>query len=196
MGKIYVIIGKSASGKDHIYQSILKDSGLDLKKIVSYTTRPKRENEENGKEYFFSNEDQLAEFRKKGKIIEERVYETIYGPWYYFLVDDGQIQADKYDYLTIGTIESFMSMKKYFKDIVCPIYIEVDDGIRLIRAVKREQEQPKPGYNEVCRRFLADSEDFSEEKLKEAGIIKRFSNNGRIEDCIDEIKNYIKKFLI
>ena len=195
MGKIYVIIGKSASGKDHIYQSILKDSGLNLKKIVSYTTRPKRENEENGREYFFSDKEQLDELKKQGKIIEERIYNTVYGPWHYFMVDDGRIQIDKNDYLTIGTIESFVSMKDYFgKDVICPVYIEVDDGIRLIRAVKREQKQINPGYNEVCRRFLADSEDFSEEKIKEAGIEKRFSNNGSIEECIDEIKSYINSF--
>ena len=192
MGKIYMIIGKSASGKDHIYQSIAEDKALDLKKFVTYTTRPKREGEEHGKEYFFSNQTQLQEFRDQGKIIEERVYDTIFGPWYYYTADDGQIQTQKYDYITIGTLESYISMKQYFEEgVLCPVYIEVEDGTRLIRAIIREQKQQEPGYREVCRRFIADAEDFSEKRLEEAGIQKRFYNNDRIEDCIEEIRDYI-----
>ena len=44
----------------------------------------------------------------------------------------------------------------------------------------------------MCRRFLADARDFSEEKLQEAGITKRFYNT-ELESCIKEIKNYIQK---
>ena len=77
-----------------------------------------------------------------------------------------------------------------------PIYIEVDDGIRLMRAINREQKQEVPQYEEMCRRFLADSKDFSEEKIKEAGINQRFSNDGTIEDCIRDIKEAIKQQLL
>ena len=40
------------------------------------------------------------------------------------------------------------------------IYIEVEDGVRLERALKREQQQASPKYAEMCRRFLADQDDF------------------------------------
>jgi guanylate kinase len=43
----------------------------------------------------------------------------------------------------------------------------------------------------MCRRFLADSEDFSEENIAKAGITRRFSNNGELEDCISEVKSAI-----
>ena len=46
-------------------------------------------------------------------------------------------------------------------------------------------------YEEMCRRFLADSEDFSEENIAKAGITRRFSNNGELEDCISEVKSAI-----
>ena len=49
-------------------------------------------------------------------------------------------------------------------------------------------------YAELCRRFLADSEDFSEEKLKEAGINVRF-NNDDLESCIGNIRDYISSML-
>jgi hypothetical protein len=76
-----------------------------------------------------------------------------------------------------------------------PIYIEVEDGLRLARAVERERLQTNPKYAELCRRFLADSSDFSEEKLKEAGISRRFSNEGEIEECIDEIKMEMRTWI-
>ena len=44
----------------------------------------------------------------------------------------------------------------------------------------------------MCRRFLADSVDFSEENIKKAGIEKRFYNNGSIEECIEQIKEEVK----
>ena len=51
MGKIFYIMGKSASGKDHIYARLAAHEGLGLKKLVLYTTRPIRAEEENGKQY-------------------------------------------------------------------------------------------------------------------------------------------------
>jgi guanylate kinase len=83
-------------------------------------------------------------------------------------------------------------MQKYFgKDRIVPIYIEVEDGERLLRAIARER-QGAPKYEEMCRRFLADAADFSEEKLAAAGIDKRFFNH-KLEDTIREITEYIKK---
>ena len=82
-------------------------------------------------------------------------------------------------------------MEYFGKECMLPIYIEVEDGLRLQRAIKREQEQDVPHYEEMCRRFLADSEDFSEENIAKAGITRRFSNNGELEDCISEVKSAI-----
>ena len=192
MGKIFMIIGKSASGKDHIYPKLLEDGTLGLKPLILYTTRPKRRGEEDGREYYFTDVKHLEELRKAGKIIEERVYPTVHGDWYYCTADEGQISSDE-NYLTIGTLQSFLKMKQYFgNDILVPLYIESDPYLRLQRALGREKKQKEPEYKEVCRRFLADEEDFSEEKLKESGVDKRFLNNTELEDCINSIKIFIK----
>ena len=106
MGKIYYLMGKSASGKDHIYEHLIQETALDLKPFVLYTTRPIRSGEQDGREYFFVDEKRLSELREAGKIIEERMYSTVQGPWYYFTADDGQIDLVKHDYLGIGTLES------------------------------------------------------------------------------------------
>jgi len=96
-------------------------------------------------------------------------------------------------YLGIGTLESYTQLKNYYgEEKIAPIYIEVEDGERLKRAIAREEQQKTPKYEEMCRRFLADAQDFSEEKLQEAGITKRFYNT-ELESCIKEIKNYIQK---
>ena len=72
-----------------------------------------------------------------------------------------------------------------------PLYIQVDDGIRLSRALERERAQNYPQYAEMCRRFLADQNDFSEENILKAGIWKRFQNHN-LDECVKEIGNYIK----
>ena len=192
MGKIYYLMGKSASGKDHIYEHLIKETELDLKPFVLYTTRPIRSGEQDGREYFFVDEKRLAEFREAGKIIEERMYSTVQGPWYYFTADDGQIDLAKHDYLGIGTLESYLKLKAYFgEQVMVPLYIEVEDGVRLERALTREKKQKMPRFAELCRRFLADCEDFSDEKLSEAGITKRYANVN-LDECLAEIENTIK----
>ena len=193
MGKIFYIMGKSSSGKDTIYKRFLGDQELKLRNIILYTTRPMRQGEMPGREYYFVEEGTFQEFQKQGKIIEARTYQTVYGPWIYFTADDGQIELEKRNYLGIGTLESYMNMKEYYGEKnLCPLYIEVEDGERLKRAICREELQQEPKYAEMCRRFLADTEDFSEENLKRAGITKRFSNID-LESCIKELKNCIQK---
>ena len=90
MGKIFYIMGKSASGKDHIYARLAAHEGLGLKKLVLYTTRPIRAEEENGKQYYFVDDKKLEEFRSSGNLIEARAYHTVHGIWNYFTADDGQ----------------------------------------------------------------------------------------------------------
>lgn len=193
MNRIYVIIGKSASGKDTIAKRLLSDSSLRLEPIVPYTTRPIRAGEKNGTDYFFTDDLDLRELRAQGKVIECRTYHTVYGDWNYFTADDGQIDLTKSDSLTVGTIESYVSFRNYFgEDRVTPIYIEVDDGERLTRALEREKKQQVPKYEEMCRRFLADQQDFSEEKLRDAGIDRRFENKD-IDETVAEIADVIRQ---
>ena len=194
MGTIYCVIGKSSTGKDSIYKRLLQREDLQLKKIVPYTTRPIREKEVEGVEYHFVTEEKRLELEAAGKIIEGRSYDTIYGRWDYFTVDDGQIDLAGSDYLLIGTLETYGKLKEYYKKgQIVPIYIEVEDGERLERALRRERKQPEPKYEEMCRRFLADSRDFSKKKLEEYGVTKVFDNGDDIEKTVEAIAAYIKE---
>lgn len=195
MGKIICLMGKSSTGKDTIFRELMRNKELNLQRIVSYTTRPVRAGEVQGKQYFFVQEEEFQNLKKAGRVVEDRVYHTCHGLWRYFTVDDGRIDLEKNDYIVIGTLESFVKSREYFgEDKLIPVLIELDDGERLQRALDRERSQDNPKYEEMCRRFLADSEDFSEENMKKAGISKRFYN-GELETCISGIVSYIKEQL-
>ncbi len=191
MGKIICLMGKSSTGKDTIFKSLLSDKDLGLKKIVPYTTRPIRAGERNGVEYFFRSEEDFLQLKARGRIIEDREYHTFHGLWRYFVADDGQIE-DSGNYIMIGTLEAYRHLQDYFgTERVLPVMIELDDGDRLQRALNRERRQESPKYEEMCRRFLADSEDFSEEKILSAGITKRFVNSD-LKQCLCQIRNFIE----
>lgn len=191
MGKIYYIMGKSSSGKDTIFKA-LKERLPRLKTVVLYTTRPAREGETHGTEYFFVAEKKLSQYEKEGKVIELRTYNTVHGPWKYATIDDGQIELEHADYLMIGTLESYRKLCGYYgQENVVPLYIEVEDGERLSRALARERQQTSPRYAELCRRFLADTEDFSEENLADAGITRRYLNENKLQ-CIEKITEGIQ----
>ena len=219
MRHLFYLIGKSATGKDTIYEELLKDDSLLLSPLVPYTTRPIRAGEVDGQEYHFTDEAGFEKLQREGKVIEARTYQTVLGPWTYFTVDDGGLSSDECqagdrasaadspkaasgpeggcapaeDILGIGTLESYVKLRDYYgKDHVIPLYIEVDDGLRLERALKRERKPGNHKYEEMCRRFLADQADFSEEKLEEAGIVRRFNNDEDRSICIGEVSDYIK----
>lgn len=192
MSYIFYLMGKSSSGKDTLYKK-LRERIPELKTIIGYTTRPVRDGEQNGREYYFVNEEKMKEMIQKGIVIENRAYHTVHGVWNYFTADDGQVESSGVDYILIGTLQSFLKVRNYYgKDRVIPIYIEVEDGIRLKRALEREMKQEKPKYEELCRRFLADAEDFKEQNIMDCNISRRFYNID-MEECLQEICQFIKE---
>ena len=195
MKYIFYLTGKSASGKDSIYKELLEDRSLMLQPVLLCTTRPKRQGETEGREYHFVDEDFYCGAEQTGGVIECRTYNTVHGPWRYFTLSTSVDENRDY-YLGIGTLESYTKIRGYFgDDRVIPIYIEVEDGERLIRAIGRECATGRPDYKEMCRRFLADAEDFSEEKLKAVGInSKNRYENADFAKCIDSIRSTISGY--
>ena len=197
---IFCLMGKSATGKDTIYRKLRERLTLpgapDLMEVVPYTTRPIRVGEENGREYYYESEEQFAAAKEAGRIIEDRAYNTVRGIWRYYTKDDGQIDLNAHHYLIIATLESYTSYRKYFgeKSLV-PFYLEVEERERLRRAIHREDKEASPHYSEICRRFLADEEDFSEEKLAAAGITRRYVNSDS-EACTEMIYKEICRNIV
>ena len=151
--RIFCLLGKSSTGKDKLYQSLIADPELGLHRLVPYTTRPIRTGEQEGREYHFVTEEQYeAQYealRDAGKIAEERSYPSVYGIWRYFTVLTGHVDLNHYSYLLIGTLESYRSLRRrceaaYGPGRIVPLYIEVEDGERLARALARERKQEEP----------------------------------------------------
>lgn len=192
MGKIVCLMGRSSSGKDTIYKKLLEQDKIVLRAIIPYTTRPIRAGETDGVEYHFTDETGFQELLSQGNVVEHRVYHTYLGMWRYFTVSDGNIDLVQHSYLLIGTLEAYTQMQTFYgADKVLPVMIELDDGERLQRALDRERAQDDPKYEEMCRRFLADAGDFSEEKLTGAGIDRTFYND-RVDRCLEEILTYLQ----
>lgn len=165
MGKIYCIIGKSGTGKDTVLCELLKDENIRLEKIVPYTTRPKRDGEVEGVNYHYVSVDELEVMEREGKVIERRTYDTIHGPWNYFTASTNISNVK--DYIIITTQKALEHFFSFFgKERIHVIYLLLNDKIRLERCIARESQQINPNYSEVCRRFLADEEDFDEDAIK------------------------------
>ena len=191
MGKLFVMMGKSASGKDTLYRQMM-ERYTDLHPVIPYTTRPVRAGESEGAEYHFVPVEQMEQMERRGQIVECRCYQTVKGPWYYFTADDGQIDFAKGDFALISTLEGYEQIQRFYgTDRVVPLYIEVEDFLRLERSLARERQQENPCVAEVCRRFLADEEDFSEEKLNRLGICRRISNI-TVDEALKQIGQALK----
>ncbi len=185
MGKIFVIMGPSCSGKDTLYKELKDYYGNVLKSIVLHTTRPMRKGEVEGKTYYFINDEKFEEMQKNNEIAEYRLYDTTHGIWTYATASRS-IDLDNNDYLTINTLDGYKSLKEYYgEDKIVPLYIQVDEDVRHARAEVREKQQEKPDYEQMEKRFKNDSKDFSIEKRIEAGIPESniFENNANPADA-------------
>lgn len=168
MGKLFYIIGKSAAGKDTVYKKILETFPI-LKPLVTYTTRPMRPGEQEGVQYHFIDHDKMQELIQQGLVYEHREYHVSNGDtWEYATVrdDDFKLDGDD-DYIAIGTLVSMRSLVEHVPSHkIVPIHVRCSAVERLRRAVEREHRSSHPDFEEVCRRFLSDEEDYSDDKLQ------------------------------
>lgn len=202
MGKIHMLMGKSSSGKDTIKNLLLKKFTLSewekfhLSEVTMYTTRPIRTGEENGKDYWFVDDDFLEEAKRNHKIVETRSYQTMHGVWNYFTYADS-INLNHNNYIYLNTLEAYHKLVSFYQqEQIIPYYIYVkDDGERLQRALNRERQQKNPKYTELCRRYISDEMDFSIDKLNSIPNLKWYENDN-LEECTNQIYQDIKKELI
>lgn len=189
--KIVFFIGPSSSGKDTFFKKV-KDI-YQIERIVPLTTRDKRLGEQEGEEYHFISQEQMDLLNIKNLLIERRTYNTFHGRWDYATGKEGiDLERNHYIYPAVWTIyQSFL--KHYPKKNLVPVYFQLDDGIRLQRALDREKEG-NCRYAEMCRRYLADEQDFSREMLT---LHKPFiiDNNGSIEETMDQLDDILVRKL-
>lgn len=175
MGKIICLMGKSSSGKDTLYKHLMSDRELGLRPIVPYTTRPIRAGEQDGVEYYFTDEEGFRRLNVEGRIIEERSYRTVHGLWRYFTVADDKIDLEAADHCLIGTLDVYLSLRHYYgPERVLPVLVELDDGERLARALARSSPSSIPGMRRCAADFWRTARIFPRSVLPRRGSPEDF----------------------
>lgn len=148
--KILAIYGMSAAGKDTFLNHL--SNSFDLNKILLTTSRPPREKEIDGVDYLF---------KKKKDILKSDnfLWPIDYNNWIYAIAKES-IKNDK---INVGIFNLYW-MKKLFEDNdehfdLMAIEVSASDKDRLMRSLRREK---NPDCDEICRRFLADKQDFND----------------------------------
>lgn len=186
--KILILTGKSGSGKDTVLNRLVDN--YDFNRIISFTTRPMREGETNGKEYYFtSKEDFLGKVCDK-EMIDFRAYSTLVNNkrdiWYYG-THKNLNNMKQYNNVVILDLEGAKSFVDYFgKDNCYIVYLNVIDYLRKERAKQRGSFDE----TEWNRRLQADNEDFSIDKVMDIADLLVVNANNEIDEVC---KNIIKE---
>lgn len=182
--KIVFFIGPSSSGKDTFFAK--SKQIYQVQPITLLTTRPMRDGEKNGEQYFFISMEEMNNLDANHLLIERRDYEAFNGIWSY-ATRSKEIDLTKFNHITLNTWNAYSKFLKFYpKENLVPIYFDLDKGTRLQRALDREKQAKTSNYAEMCRRFLADAEDFREELID---LYKPYviDNNGTIEETMEQI---------
>lgn len=151
MYKIVALIGEAGTGKDTLMQKILTDYPGKFNEIISCTTRPPREGEIDGVNYFFIDQEEFAY-----KVLNYEMLEaTNFNDWFYGTSYD----TLRSDVLNIGVFNpDGIRAIEGRSDIDLRVFrITCSDKIRLLRQLNREE---NPNVDEIVRRYKTDKEDF------------------------------------
>lgn len=180
--KIIAVMGQAGAGKDSFVNAIIKGNYLSLAKpIISCTTRPIRENEQDGVNYHYLTNEEFAEQVVNGEMLEA----TVFNNWCY---GTSTKNLDK-NAINLGVFnpEGVEILRGYDNIDLIVIYIVADDKVRLLRQLNREEH---PDCNEIVRRFGTDKQDFKETRINSISPDFVIENNG--EQDIDTLaRNFI-----
>ena len=167
-----LLVGESASGKSTIEKELVK---VGYNKIVSYTTRPRRQGELDGVDYHFIQE---LDFLDQLEVNFFAEY-TIYNGWYYGIAHDDCLDNS----VVVVEPHGFRQLLK-IKDLhIKSFYIQVPERVRLKRMVDR-------GDNllEVFRRIFSDQGLFQFIDKEVDYVV----NNIAVNDCLQQVLNKIE----
>lgn len=186
---LLILAGKSASGKDTLLNELIKNQNFNP--LVSTTTRPMREGENEGKEYFFVSKEQFFNMQRQNKFLEYRSYKTLVNNksdiWYYGMTKQN-LDPDK-NYAVILDLTGAKACKDYYKDFenVKCVYIDASDNIREKRAIHRKSFD----RTEWDRRLITDRSDFSNEKIQEVCDFCIKNEDVSLSESVQNILNEI-----
>lgn len=183
--KLIALVGRSSAGKNTI-QTKLCELIENSNRVVSCTTRPRRDTEEDGREYYFIDLPTFTQLLLQGNLIEAASYN--HNNWFY----GTSINALEPDKINIGIFNptAIECIKDDPRLDIQIIYIYCPDKLRLLRSLSREH---NPDCREICRRFL--SEDDTYGNLEEEDNFIMLDNSTvspNYEELLSKLDNFIK----
>lgn len=155
MKKVVAICGKSGAGKDTLVNGLNEQHMLGnyyINKIISCTTRPKRDYEVNGKDYFF-----IDPILYYNNLNQDRFIEGCeFNGWFYGTLNNS-IKQGNFINVGIFNLNGIFILQENPNIDLLTFYLNVDPITRLTRLIQREN---NPNYKEIFRRFLKDEKDF------------------------------------
>ena len=180
-GLMLVLSSPSGAGKTTICREILKKN-KDLKMSISYTTRPKRKSEVNGKDYFFISEKKFKEFQAKDFFIENaKVFDHLYGTPKNF-VEENLIKGT--DVLFDIDWQGAQKLSNFSKtDIVSVFILPPSNSILKERLKQRNEDSP-----EIVKKRMSKAKSEISHWIEYDYVLI----NENLEKCTDEIVTILK----
>lgn len=184
MYKIIALIGEAGSGKDtiqNLLMDFLSNRNIPVNKIVSCTTRPPRDYEQEGFDYFFLKEDAFSEQVLNGEMLEA----TSFRGWFY----GTSLKSLKEDCINIGVFnpDGIYALQDDSRISLEVYYLFVPAAERIVRQLKREQ---NPDIDEIFRRYKTDQSDFMDIQDEIPSLITLFnSGSASPQDIVFQIEN-------
>lgn len=196
--KILCVLGESGSGKDTAVNYILEKYGDKFRPVITCTTRPKRPDEVDGKEYHFVKDDE--ELSKRTDIIEMREYTSVIGRLLYFTTESSFDDPDGLYVVPTSPYQYNNYVKRFGEDTIIPLYIYCDPMTRLRRSIDRMSRKTLSTSNEVrlkeaseiCRRFLSDKDDYDD---LDKSSFHTISNDFFTGDLCNTIDSFLNEYI-
>lgn len=189
--EVIAIIGKAGSGKDTILQEVLKKvpqvvqdeypdvECTEFQEIISCTTRPKRECEIDGVNYYFFTNEEFAEKVNNDEFAEI----SCFNDWFYGTLIE-KLSAEKRN-IGVFNLDGIHSLLEHPQiNLMAVYYIDVSDKTRLMRQLTREH---SPNIKEIIRRYKTDDEDFQPHNLDFNFITLHNEENEDLMNCVEYI---------
>ena len=162
VSKIIVLCGEACSGKDSIMRMMVHNEGY--QPCVSHTTRPMREGEVEGREYYFMTTNDFLDKLHAKDFVEVREYNTVDGLWLYGMsYAELDSKLGQGDIVMILDIKGMLELKQSkYRDMIVSFYINVDENTRLERYLNRDGGLTLNKVEECVRRLKADRKDFED----------------------------------
>lgn len=149
---IIVLVGKTASGKTTVANELCKNYGY--KRIITYTTRPMRENEVQDVDYHFISDEQFNRMVENNEFTEYKRYNTAHGVWSYgSVITSEQVLSDDC-YVIILTPQGLRDLSKKMSQYIA-FYLNISFESQLERLKKRGDEE-----QQIIKRLQNDAKDF------------------------------------